>query len=701
MNHPTAWGDRRASVGVESMASAAPPYYTTQRDGHSPAPLAQPTAGTQEQDDDDDSSEQGSQSMHSCVEDLSDAPLPSPHSVEDLSGTDSRQDDDATTIAHGYTFPGADRSDTTASPPSTSESHLSSNGTISARRPPGPYSHETRTRYARHYSTPTSPSASYGVLAQSMGTAEAGTPPTMYHHRPSSQPAGIGQMTYRQNRIGQDSVDGHARGMTLQQQPPPMASTATFLPDGQPPPQFRSHADLSTALHAQHASTDTQASTTSTAVGAPPGRAANYVSLSRRSTVKKTGFFRQTAVSSSITGTFTIDPSLHIAPALLKALETPSALVTDLFPGMRPKDAPARRPRAKNLHLEVENGGIDVDVHLVPPPRDATRRMTIGARPLPSRPAAPSPPPPVVRPTSAQRMSFERSGMSEESWVRAGNPRPSARSRSIDIQPTARASPVPDPKFPTTTHAGPTPTLIDLRLKEARSGRTRKGGGASKKKGTEFALVARVHAPHPRPPFHLLASTVDIIPYAPSAQPHTGIPPPDPQATAPPRPRPPRRPAPVPYSRSPSRAPLTLAVPRTFRGPLTVHVGVGDLDAHVRLSPGMAAAAVVLAETAYARGFFVGKLTADDGRAGLGRGWALGAGVLADEKEDGCSPEGEPELGGEEEGEPAEREEDEEEVWVGDKIDVFVGGGVVYLQLLGEENAFRKPGFWSRLTGRR
>ncbi|KJA21560.1 hypothetical protein HYPSUDRAFT_202902, partial [Hypholoma sublateritium FD-334 SS-4] len=183
--------------------------------------------------------------------------------------------------------------------------------------------------------------------------------------------------------------------------------------------------------------------------------------------------------------------------------------------------------------------------------------------------------------------------------------------------------------------------------------------------------------------------------------PHTGIPPPDPQATAPPRPRPPRRPAPVPYSRSPSRAPLTLHVPRTFRGPLTVHVGAGDLDAHVRLSPGMAAAVVVLAETAYARGFFVGQLTADDGRAGLGRAWALGAGVLADEKEDGDSPEGEPELGGEEEGEPAEDAADEEEEeWAGDKIDVFVGSGLVYLQLLGEENAFRKPGFWRRLTGR-
>ncbi|KJA28276.1 hypothetical protein HYPSUDRAFT_197182 [Hypholoma sublateritium FD-334 SS-4] len=104
-NHPTAWGGRRASVSGESMASAAPPYYTTQRDGHSPVPLVQPAAVAQEQDSSSSSSDQGSQSMHSCVEDVSDTPLPSPHSVEDLSGTDSRQDDDATTIANGYTFP--------------------------------------------------------------------------------------------------------------------------------------------------------------------------------------------------------------------------------------------------------------------------------------------------------------------------------------------------------------------------------------------------------------------------------------------------------------------------------------------------------------------------------------------------------------------------------------------------------------------
>lgn len=40
----------------------------------------------------------------------------------------------------------------------------------------------------------------------------------------------------------------------------------------------------------------------------------------------------------------------------------------------------------------------------------------------------------------------------------------------------------------------------------------------------------------------------------------------------------------------------------------------------------MVAAAAMLVETAYARKFFVGKLRAEDGRAGPGREWALGGG---------------------------------------------------------------------------
>ncbi|KAF8189405.1 hypothetical protein BJ912DRAFT_966728 [Pholiota molesta] len=44
-------------------------------------------------------------------------------------------------------------------------------------------------------------------------------------------------------------------------------------------------------------------------------------------------------------------------------------------------------------------------------------------------------------------------------------------------------------------------------------------------------------------------------------------------------------------------------------------------------------------------------------------------------------------------------ENQEEEEWAGDKIDVFVGSGKVFLQLLGEEDPFGKKGFWSRVMG--
>ncbi len=244
--------------------------------------------------------------------------------------------------------------------------------------------------------------------------------------------------------------------------------------------------------------------------------------------------------------------------------------------------------------------------------------MTIGARPTP-RAVPPSPPPaaagatraPDVDPAHVVRALGDVRG---ELGAR-GQPAPE-RTEPLDRHPAQRAqAPPPPPPTTTTTtptHSGRAPTLIDLRLKEARSGgRTRKGGRTSKKASAEFALVARVHAPHPRPPFHLLASTVDIIPYAPSPQPHTGIPPPDPQAnraSAPAAPAAPRTGTPTRARRRARRSRCTSRGPSA--GPLTVHVGAGDLDAHVRLSPGMqgAAAAVVLAETAYARGFFVGTL---------------------------------------------------------------------------------------------
>ncbi|KAF8641796.1 hypothetical protein AX16_009777 [Volvariella volvacea WC 439] len=70
----------------------------------------------------------------------------------------------------------------------------------------------------------------------------------------------------------------------------------------------------------------------------------NYVSLSRK-TVPQKRFFLYRA-SASISGSFAVNPYLHIP--------------TELLP-----PSPEKEVERKNLRLEVENGGIDVDIILV------------------------------------------------------------------------------------------------------------------------------------------------------------------------------------------------------------------------------------------------------------------------------------------------------------------------------------------------
>ncbi|KAF8810388.1 hypothetical protein BYT27DRAFT_6493948 [Phlegmacium glaucopus] len=112
----------------------------------------------------------------------------------------------------------------------------------------------------------------------------------------------------------------------------------------------------------------------------------NYVHLSRKCrpskpTSKFWGWQRiqpthippsSSSSSSIITGTFVIDPELYIPPGLLDAMEDPLFRLsspdtktenigkTFLHTGRRPGS------RRNNLRLEVENGGIDVDIRLVP-----------------------------------------------------------------------------------------------------------------------------------------------------------------------------------------------------------------------------------------------------------------------------------------------------------------------------------------------
>ena len=87
------------------------------------------------------------------------------------------------------------------------------------------------------------------------------------------------------------------------------------------------------------------------------GRPPNFVSLSRKGPYKHSTFSfspsRHKAESSSITGSFVFDPHLRLPAGLLKAVDSGSA------------SASALRTR-KNLVLEVENGSINVDIHLTP-----------------------------------------------------------------------------------------------------------------------------------------------------------------------------------------------------------------------------------------------------------------------------------------------------------------------------------------------
>ena len=81
---------------------------------------------------------------------------------------------------------------------------------------------------------------------------------------------------------------------------------------------------------------------------------------------------RLSSSSSTITGTFIINPELYIPPSLLNAMEDP------LFRFFKPSSNPGDSRRT-NLRLEIENGGIDVDIHLVPTTIPSSSKTTNSA----------------------------------------------------------------------------------------------------------------------------------------------------------------------------------------------------------------------------------------------------------------------------------------------------------------------------------
>ncbi|KIK02742.1 hypothetical protein K443DRAFT_96345, partial [Laccaria amethystina LaAM-08-1] len=224
-----------------------------------------------------------------------------------------------------------------------------------------------------------------------------------------------------------------------------------------------------------------------------PPNATNYISLVRMSTTNRR-IFSFFGNSTSIKDTFCVDPHLSIPGSVLAAVtgETGEA---------------ARRAdrRRKNVKLEIENGTMDVVLHLVADNDSISsyRRRTASAANLLAR-------------TPREK---------------------SKRQTKLDIKVTTRKS---------------------TRFKA-------------------YPLKARLYAPNPRPHFHLTCTTDS---------------PGDPGISS-------------------SASPVTLFLPRNFRGPLRLRITAGNIDRHLYLSPSVLSASVPLDEDAINRGYFIGPLHQD------------------------------------------------------------------------------------------
>ena len=147
-----------------------------------------------------------------------------------------------------------------------------------------------------------------------------------------------------------------------------------------------------------------------------------------------------------------------------------------------------------------------------------------------------------------------------------------------------------------------------------------------------------------------------------------------------------------------SKSPVFLHLPRTLHGPLTIHVATGNIDEHVHLSKELSSIAVILSESALSRGYFVSS-------RGLAEfGFDFGFADLDDE--DGwVLVEGPEARGGATDTDVGynfiargRSRTGKDGGWYGDKVDVVVGDGKVYLQFIDEEDPFgRQKGFWQSL----
>ena len=62
----------------------------------------------------------------------------------------------------------------------------------------------------------------------------------------------------------------------------------------------------------------------------------------------------------------------------------------------------------------------------------------------------------------------------------------------------------------------------------------------------------------------------------------------------------------------PLQSPIYLHLPRTFRGPLTIHISSGHISERLRISEGLEREMALIRESEFSRGYFVGGLGRDD-----------------------------------------------------------------------------------------
>ncbi|KAF5350779.1 hypothetical protein D9758_010339 [Tetrapyrgos nigripes] len=313
----------------------------------------------------------------------------------------------------------------------------------------------------------------------------------------------------------------------------------------------------------------------------PPGiklNPLNYTSIYRKSVPPKRTFFfspfsrSNTAKNAAIRGTFTVNPFLYIPPELLP----------DLGPDEDERDR-------KNLKLEVEGGGIDVDIWLLgqlpsslyPPPPQAPAPIPPQVSPTPSQTQVPQAPSVSTTPSGGGGSGGDGgNGQPNQSHAPAwpSAPRPTGR-----VIPALMGAAGPD----TAVQAGqtsegtieenayilqhqqqPTPQFMAWAL----SIRTNLYLGISGESNNPFPLIARIHTPAPnRPPFHLMLKS--------------------------------------------GSGPVSLHLPRSFHGMLIITITSGDPNSHIVLSRDMENSAVILSESSTSRTYFLGDMRKLSGHA--------------------------------------------------------------------------------------